>query len=64
MCDCPKPGTHSPVEMCPLLKALGQHVEVWNLHVMDGCLMDNHTISSQTQETLNVTKDGKQEEPS
>ena len=31
--------------MCPLLKALGQPVEVRDLHILDSCLIDNHTTS-------------------
>ena len=27
--------------MCPLLKALEQSLEVWELRVLDGCLIDD-----------------------
>ena len=34
------------MDVCPLLKALGKHVDVCNLNVLDNCFIDNQTISS------------------
>ena len=31
--------------VCPLIKALGQRVEVYDLHVLCGCLINNHILS-------------------
>ena len=34
------------VDMCPLLKALGQPVDVCNLYILDDCFIDNHSTFS------------------
>ena len=42
--------------MCPLLKALEQPVDVCNLHVLDGYLIDNRTVLLFLNAILHLTE--------